>query len=368
MDNDVGIWQVLPHLPGSHDGVGDYALTLAQKLLAAHGLTTTFVVAAETSVREKEGFPVIAGLDAASASSSRPLPAHVILHYANYGYQRRGVPFQLLRFARDIRPRLSGRWITAFHELYASGAPWRSAFWVRPLQVRIARGLMDLSDSCVVSNDVIRREIARHDPAKPVHVLPVMSNFGEPPLSVLAGKSPKRWAIAGGTALIERSMRSFAPIQSRIPPACSPDEIEIVGGLDTPSVRRQLRLLCDSFPAIAFHYHPQVSVEKSSAILASCTFGWLDYFGRGKAWPGMIFKSSSFAAFCAHGIVPILSHEESGLSAGGDFFPDLFYMTGTKSIFPEPETLDELSGKIRAWYDRNASSTRAAEVYAEALK
>jgi hypothetical protein len=359
---------VLPHLPGSHDGVGDYALTLARKLSAAHGLSTTFVVAAETSVREKEGFPVIGGLDAAWASGSPPLPAHVILHYANYGYQRRGVPFPLLRFARDIRPRLSGRWITTFHELYASGAPWRSAFWVRPFQVRIARGLMDLSDSGVVSNDVIRREIARHDPAKPVHVLPVMSNFGEPPLSVLTGKSPKRWAIAGGTALIERSMRAFSHNQSRIPPAYFPDEVEIVGGLDTQSVRRQLRLLGDSFPAIAFHHHPQVSVENASVILASCTFGWLDYFGNGKAWPGMIFKSGSFAAFCAHGVVPILSHEESGLAVAEDLFPGPFYMTRTKSLFPEPETLGQLSGTLRAWYDRNASSTRAAEVYAEALK
>jgi hypothetical protein len=226
---------------------------------------------------------------------------------------------------------------------------------------------MDISDACVVSNLVIRDEIARHDASKRVLVLPVMSNFGEPPLSLLTEKSPTRWAIAGGTALIERSMQALTAIRPGIPQAYFPDEIEIVGGVDTEPIRRQLRLLRDFFPTTAFRHHSQVSVAKASVILASCTFGWLDYFGRAKAWPGMVFKSGSFAAFCAHGIVPILSHKEPALSMNGDSFPGTFYMTRTQSRLPEPERIKQLSGKIRAWYDRNASSTRAAEVYAEAL-
>jgi hypothetical protein len=367
MNTDVGIWQVLPHLPGSNDGVGDYALTLARRLLASHGLRTTFVVAAATPVQEKEGFRVISGLDVDSATSSAGLPAHVILHYANYGYQPRGVPFQLLRFARELRHRLTGHWITTFHELYASGAPWRSAFWVRPFQVKIARDLMDLSSSCVVSNEVIKREIGQRDPRKPVRVVPVMSNFGEPSLAALGSKSPKRWAVAGGTALIERSLRAFARIQSLIPPAFFPDEVEVIGGADHELVRDQLQRLRESTPDVSFRHHAEVSAEKASAILASCAFGWLDYFGTGKAWPGMIFKSGSFAAFCAHGIVPILSHEESKLAAGSDSFPGPFCITNATVKLPEPEMLKQTQDAVRAWYDRNASSARTAAVYAEAL-
>jgi hypothetical protein len=331
-------------------------------------LRTTFVVAASTSVREKEGFPVISGLHVPSAANSAVLPVHVILHYANYGYQRRGVPFQLLRFARELHGCMAGRWITTFHELYASGPPWRSAFWVRPFQVKIARDLMDLSSSCVVSNEVIKSEIARHNPRKPVHVVPVMSNFGEPPLAALAAKSSKRWAIAGGTILIERSLRAFARIQSLIPAAYFPDEVEVIGGIDHEHVRGRLQMLRDSVPAVSFRHHPQVDAETASSLLASCAFGWLDYFGGGQAWPGMIFKSGSFAAFCAHGIVPILSHAEPELSLGADSFPGPYYITPAVTKLPGPETLIQTQQAVRAWYDRNAFSARTAAVYAEALK
>jgi hypothetical protein len=215
---------------------------------------------------------------------------------------------------------------------------------------------------------VIKHEINRHDPRKPVQVVPIMSNFGEPPLSSLAGKLPKRWAIAGGTALIERSLRAFAEIKSSIPTDYFPNEVEVVGGFEDPRVRNQFRVLGESLPGVAFRHHPQVSAARASAILAPCAFGWLDYFGEGKAWPGMIFKSSSFAAFCAHGIVPILSHPEPKLWAGTDPFPGPFFISTGATQLPKPENLEEIQRTVRAWYDGNASSARTAAVYAEALK
>ena len=42
------VLQVVPHLPGTFDGVGDYALNLARALSADHGITTTFLVAGKT--------------------------------------------------------------------------------------------------------------------------------------------------------------------------------------------------------------------------------------------------------------------------------------------------------------------------------
>lgn len=368
MDTEADLWQVVPHLPGSNDGVGDYALTLARQLSALHGLRTTFIVAALTSVREKEGFGVTSGLQVGHLSNAVRPPAHVVVHYANYGYQGRGVAFQLRRFARDLRGSVAGRWVTMFHELYASGPPWRSAFWVRPLQVKIARDLMDLSNSCVASNEVIKYEINRYDPDKPVHMIPMMSNFGEPPWPIRAEKSPKRWAIAGGTALIERSLHAFAQIKALIPEFYSPETVEIVGGVDGHLLRDRLRKLRRSFPAVSFRHHPQVSADQASTILAPCAFGWLNYFGSGKAWPGMIFKSGSFAAFCAHGIVPVLSHQEPELAAAADRFPGPFFISTAKTALPDAENLANVQQMVRAWYDRNASSVCTARIYAEALR
>src|SRR3954468_6911904 len=151
------VLQIVPHLPGTFDGVGDYALNLARALSAEHGITTTFLVAAKTSVSAKDGFAIISGLDSAACPELARAHEHVTLHYVNYGYQARGVPFALRRFVKQLRPRLRGRWITTFHELYASGPPWKSAFWLRPFQVGIARDMIDAATGCVVSNQPIEK-------------------------------------------------------------------------------------------------------------------------------------------------------------------------------------------------------------------
>ena len=136
--------------------MGDNALNLAQALLAGHNITTRFAVAHQTNLAAKDGFEVVAGLDESSVDSLARECDHVILHYVNYGYQPRGVPFHLRDFARRLRGKLRGRWLTAFHELYAFGPPWRSAFWLRPLQVKIARDL--IASPCIACGVEICRE------------------------------------------------------------------------------------------------------------------------------------------------------------------------------------------------------------------
>ena len=71
------VLHVVPRLPGSLDGVGTYASNLANELLAKYGALSQFV----------------AGNDLARFHDS----AHdaVLLHYVNYGYHDRGVPFHL---------------------------------------------------------------------------------------------------------------------------------------------------------------------------------------------------------------------------------------------------------------------------------
>ena len=196
------ILQIVPQLPGTGDGVGDYALNLARSLATEHGVETLFAVARKTAVTEKEGFPVLSGLETLFDSPGSGWE-HAVLHYVNYGYQPRGVPTLLHKVVQRLRPQLRGRWLTTFHEIYASGPPWKSAFWVRPFQVRIAHAMIDASTVCVVSNPAIERAIHAHDAAKKVYTVPVMSNFGEPaPAEFATAASPKRWVICGGTALI----------------------------------------------------------------------------------------------------------------------------------------------------------------------
>ena len=361
------VLQIVPHLPGTFDGVGDYALNLARGIYADHGITTTFLVAAKTSVTSREGYNVISGLDPSVTAALARDHDHVILHYVNYGYQARGVPFLLRAFVKHLRPQLRGRWITTFHELYASGPPWKSAFWLRPFQVRIAQEMIDASTACVVSNSPIEEAIHAHDPARKVYLVPVMSNFSEPELNDFHTASPKRWTICGGTALIARSLQLLERLWAQIPTAFAPEHVDVVGGREDISISSVLDRLKISRPDLSFHHYPEVGVDLASEILRQSVFGFIDYFGAGKTWPGMLLKSTAFAAFCAHGVVPVLAHREPPITIGGDALPGPYYLTAGAANFPSLDQLSEIRRRVYDWYHANAASSQAARVYAEAL-
>jgi hypothetical protein len=360
----TSVLQIVPQRPGSFDGVGDYALGLAKALSTHHGYETIFAVLQPTETTMKEQFRIVSGLK--SALDCAESCDHVILHYANYGYQPRGVPFRLRNFARQLRAKLRGRWITALHELYAFGPPWTSAFWLYPLQVRIAHDMIDIADACFVSSDVIEQAVHAHDAQKPVRLAPVMSNFGEPPDVKLDSKLVRRWVICGGTQLILRSLRSFVAVHPKIPPVYLPDQLDVVGGRESDGVRDVVRLLRRNLREVTCRYYPEIDASAASEILRGCSFAWIDYFGKGKVWPGMILKSGSFAACCAHGVVPVLSHSEPPV-VPGDAFPFWSFVTPRAARFPEPDQLDGIGQRLQAWYHRHASAVSAARAYAEAL-
>lgn len=356
------IAQIVPHLPGTNDGVGDYALTLARRLQADHGFTTTFIVGDLVKPSALASFDTLP-LNGQSAEAIASECSGAILHYVNYGYHRRGVPFALRAFIIELRRRISGRLITMFHELYASGRPWQSAFWLRPWQVRIARDLMRFSDTCVVSNEIIAREIRARQPDKPVRVLPITSNFGEPQIDLSTPRDPHLWAISGRTALIERSVRTLGSIHRRVPAWCAPERVELIGGRSTDELRKQIERL-----RLEFQHYPEISANAASQLLRRCCFGWLDYYGAGRVWPGMIFKSGSFAAYCAHAVVPVLAHDEAPLHLHGDFMPGPFFVTASTARLPAESHVAQTREQIYRWYQVHASAQVTARVYADALR
>jgi hypothetical protein len=359
------VLQIVPHFPGTFDGVGDYALNLARALSAGHGITTTFLVAGATPATSRENYPVISGLNSLASAELASAHEHVILHYVNYGYQARGIPFLLRTFAKHLRPRLRGRWVTMFHEIYASGPPWGSAFWLRPFQVRIARDLIDVSSSCVVSNPPIEAAIRAYDSTKQIWVVPVLSNFGEPELTDFAAASPKRWAICGGTALVARSLRLFEQLRALIPASFTPEHLDVVGGRPHPSISAAIDRLKSS---VSVHHYPEVEPQLASEVLRQCSFGWMDYFGTGKMWPGMILKSGAFAALCAHGVIPIVSHREQSIAVDGDAQPGPYWLSPKAAHFPPSDDLPAIRERFYAWYHAHADAGRTAQTFAEALR
>src|SRR5258708_4405092 len=145
------IIQIVPRLPPSISGVGDYAFLLAGELRRAHGIETTFVVGdpdwknaenlkAEMLKTEFEldGFKVFCVNERRAEELLRLLsqpetPSTVLLQYVGYGFEKRGCPAWLVNALREWKHGAASEiraLVTMFHELYARrGAVWTSSFW-----------------------------------------------------------------------------------------------------------------------------------------------------------------------------------------------------------------------------------------------
>lgn len=289
---------------------------------------------------------------------------HIILHYVNYGYHHRGIPFGLLSTLRELRRSCSGHLLTIFHELYASGPPWRSSFWLRPFQRHLAGSIAKLSDTSIVSSEAMLGLLNRLTTRANAKVHPVFSNFGEPALrpDQIANRSSHRWVICGGTIMVERALRSFREILDQVTPDIFPRELLIVGGSENP----QIRALLNDLPAIRSEYYPRVSVSEASPLLASCSFAWIDYFHRANVPTDTILKSGAFAAACAHGLIPIFPHGGSSISLEDDRLPGPFFIDRSFNL-PPADGRARIAASFYDWYQRNASSDHLVRGIAGAL-
>ncbi len=366
LNNSGPILQIVPRPPGSHDGIGDYALTLAKQLMRHHTRKTVFAVAERSALSEVDGFEILSPLDSISGEHLRDRGIEaMILHYVNYGYQQRGVPLSLPAALRKLRRACGGPFVTVFHELYASGPPWGSAFWLRPMQIRIARQIAEISASCFVSSETTRDQLRGIAPSARIAVHPVISNFGEPDLSPsqIADRDQHCWAICGGTHLVERSLLSFLRRVPSIPARFLPHDLFVIGGRENPIIRTTL----DKITKIKCHYSPQVEVSFASGILSFCAFGWIDYFDRAGLPTTAILKSTAFAACCAHGVIPVFPEAGSGIALDGDRLPGPYYVAQDRAELPAESEREKTGHEIYSWYQRHAASERLAAAIAAAV-
>ncbi len=368
MTPSLPVLQIVPRRPGSRDGVGDYALTVARKLCDRFNCNTLF--AASRSVGEADGFPIQTAGEFEIVRLSAPLEGtrfeHTILHYVNYGYHKRGVPTGLLAMLRQLREQSTGQLVTVFHELYASGPPWKSAFWLLPFQISIAKAISRLSDTCIVSSETMMGQLRKLTPSAIVRVHPVPSNFGEPAITTaqLASRSPYRWVICGGTIMVERALQSFRTNAGHVPPDFSPRELIVLGGDDNPRIRQLLKDL----PSIRSEYHPRASIEGASKLLESCSFAWIDYFHRAGVPTDAILKSGAFAAACAHGVIPIFPHPGSVISLKDDRLPGPFFVNPRSHRLPDSGDRTTAAIAVYNWYQRHASSENLVRGIANVLQ
>ena len=346
---------IVPRLPPAVDGVGDYALNLAKQMRQDFGLVTDFIIGDPNWSGQAfvDGFAVKQVADCSRAALLELLPRDqhpttpVLLHYVGYGYARRGCPSWLVEGLECWRKALTnGHLVTMFHELYAFGPIWTSQFWTSPLQRNLAARLVRLSDRCLTSKQGYAEIINKLGQGKhsTIPALPVFSNIGEPQHLTSLLERSRRLVVFGG-----RGPRSRVYQNSQLALQRTCLELEIDEILD---IGPTLDFEIDPVNGIPIICMGVKSAQDISNLLLNSVVGFFNYHTE------YLTKSTIFAAYCAHGLLPIgMSYkgkEVDGLKAGKH------YWLGDKYL----HTMNLSAGQIVAdnaytWYQQHQLSVQA---------
>ena len=296
--------QIVPALPPATNGVGDYALAVAGAMRREFGLETQFVVGnpAWQGPEEVDGFKVrkvaarsAEGLEQTLLEAAQGGEPRVLLQLSGYGFSGHGCPWWLMQGLRRWRAKQKdARLVTMFHELYAEAPPWRTTFWVSPVQRMVVKGIARSSDVAVTNIQLYRERLERFDPSKrgSVKALAVPSNVGEPLEPVELVTRAKSMVVFGQPG---SRKRSYATQMAALQRAC-----ERLGISEVHDVGESFDGIPERVGSVPVSRHGALGARDLSLLLADCVAGFV-------AYPrAFLAKSGVFAAYCAHRLMPVL--------------------------------------------------------------
>lgn len=351
-------------MPPSVDGVGDYALNLALQLRKDCGIETHFVVGddAWSGPERLEGFAVSKVAARSRDGLTRLLPcggdaaAPVLLHYVGYGYEKRGCPRWLVGGLRRWVEGGAGRvLLTMFHEVYARGPVWTSSFWLSPAQRKLSANLARVSRASFTSRgayaEIIRRMSRR--PSASVSVLPVFSNVGEPELlPPPLTERRRRLVVFGSRGQRQHVFGKSLGALERVCRALGIGEVFDVGqhvGHGVPQLGGATVVSTG-----------RLAAAEVSSLLSDAVAGFFHYP------TDYLSKSTVFAAYCAHRMIPVVDAEDEkqadGLKAGVHFWAAS--REGGDWDFAQGQ---EVADRAYLWYQGHALP-RQAQTFAAFLR
>jgi hypothetical protein len=348
---------VVPRRTAEPDGIANYALALARSLRTYHDVNSVFLSGTPSvhAIPVADDWKTVCVprrqaqtlADAVQLLSSETKARAVVLHFSGYGYQKRGVPFWLVQGLR-IWSRRAGRvpLLTIFHELYATGRPWHSSFWLCPIQKQIARNILNLSSAAITPTDLYRTRLSewRDGSAIKITAMPVFSGVGEPGCGSPPCARTATAVVFGLAGVEQRLFGTYRPEMERIISALGIEQIFDVG----PRLFSTPRTLA-GVPVISKGALPQRAV---SELLHYARFGFL-------AYPlDFVGKSGVFAAYAAHGVVPIVLSDRQGAFDG--LQPSRHFLDGFRlGTGVGAEDLASIQCKLFTWYTSHSVKVQA---------
>lgn len=347
---------IIPRLPPLVDGIGDYALSLARLLRQDIGIETHFIVTDPnwTDAGEVEGFSVTPLPVHSTAELLKVLSADgageatVLVHYEGYGYAKRGCPVWLVKALEQWRGTDNRRkLVTMFHELYASGPPWTSSFWLSSLQKRLMTRLAHVSDQWMTSLERYAKTVRRlsRDTTTHSYSLPVFSSIGEPVTKLPLSERQRRLVVFGTRGRRIEVYKRSATDLNRICQHLGITEILDVGRAVEFDFANQL-----SVPVTEMGELPSAEI---SHLLLDAVAGVIDYSAT------FLGKSTIFAAYCAHRVIPILANFDDPVPGEGLEENRHYWLTDVASEQITLEKGQEIADNALYWYQMHNLSVHA---------
>src|SRR5579883_2034189 len=365
------IIQIVPQLPPSINGLGDYALNLARQLRKNYKIETHFVVGDPNWKGSPaiENFPIqkvktdvaeaciglLSTLSTNAGQSASSPKISVLLHYVGYGYAKKGCPVWLVRSLEHWKAKnTNSRLVTMFHEVYASGPPWTSAFWLSPSQKKLASRLTQLSNCCLTSKESyaeILYKLARVKQGS-IASLPVFSNIGEPEYVPPLAKRSRRLIVFG-----HRNSRAQVYQQCRVAleSTCQALKIEEIYDIGVPTDVELSKINCIPI------------VEKGVAESTEISKSLLDSVARFLNFPPppYLAKSGVFAAYSSHKLISCMTGF-SNVPIDGHLSGKHYWSTSNEDRQLCLDIGQEIGENAYAWY-QNHNLSRQAKIFANYL-
>lgn len=357
---------IAPELPPTVGGVADYTAILSRRLVEeSDGAVEPVLVHAGNEPADEIDveFPVrdLSGQcsPTALAETVRRLAdeaddgAVVLLEYSGYGYAQRGAPLWLAQGLRRACEKGGPPLVSMFHELYATGPPWTSAFWMAPMQRVVAARLARMSGGIVTNRSragTWLRKIERTD-ARPVQVQPVFSNVGEPRALPSFESRERELLIFGGAGRKSAVYTDHSDLLRHLVSRYGFSRVRDIGPVEA-----------DVLPGETWSQALGVlPSDEVSDHLSSVSLGVLADSGGGMG------KSGVAAAYASHGVPFILFDDDDGPEPAGPFTRGDHFWVGNDLLnsrgLLSRERLEEMSRSIRTLYQKQMHSTHAARCF-----
>ena len=349
------ILQIVPRIFPDVDGVGDYALQLAHQLCDRNQILSDFLVfrpnpklqphVDQFPVHRLENHTVQGVLDRLPEDVST-----VLLQYSNYPYLhgKLDAPMWLVDALKALT-RKGLQVIAMFHELPT--LRYRQIRCPNFIQRRVSRGLAQVADVVVTNNMAFQQTLAQWTNS-PVHCIPNFSTIGA--LEQVTHLSErKRSLIVFGSSDRTRVYRNNTETINRI---CHILDINTLYDVGRPMEWDYDLLNVD---VVRTGFLPATEV---SQLLAESLAGIFDY----RRFPQNLAKSTVYAAYCSHGLLPICNG--SGLKPQDKIMANHHYVvTSSLQEFAQPSSLQAIAENAYTHYQTRTLAQSAAK-FAQLIK